>query len=255
MAKSPAFQFYPDDFMGGKPGLMQPEETHVYVWLLCLDWNHGAFTYDEAALARWCRVAARVFRKAWPAVRACFDETDGLYHNPRLEREREKQDNYREKMSENGKKGGRPRKATALIPESRSFNSGKPFESIPLPTPLPTNYLTTSPDASASSADGFDLAWASYPKRAGGNVRRDALKAWEARRKAGVDSDVMHDGTLRYAAFCLATGKVGTEYVMQGSRFYGPGQPFAEAWAIPDSAKPRIYSGALSPEDFKRLSA
>lgn len=101
----------------------------------------------------------------------------------------------------------------------------------------------------------FELAWSSYPKRFGGNAKRDALKAWDARVRSGIDSDVMHDGTLRYAAFCLATGKVGTEFVMQGSRFYGPSQRYAEAWEIPESAKPRMYSGALSPEDFKRLSA
>jgi hypothetical protein len=177
-------------------------------------------------------VPVRVFRKAWPAVRACFDETGGLYHNPRLEREREKQDNYREKMSANGKKGGRPPKATALIPESHGFNSGKPFKSIPLPLPLPTNSLTTSADAE-EIVRGFDLAWASYPKRAGGNNRKDALKAWTARCKAGVDTDLMHDGTVRYAAFCIATGNVGTKYVMQGATFYGPSERYADDWEIP----------------------
>lgn len=253
MAKSPAFQFYPDDFMGGKPGLMTPEETHVYIWLLCLDWNHGAFAYDEAALARWCHVPVRVIRKAWPAVRACFDETGGLFHNSRLEQEREKQRVWREKSSLGGKQSAKQRATTLpTVVQPPLQPNGQPKGNIPFPTPLPTNSITTS--AVADTHD-FDLAWAAYPKRAGGNVRKDALKAWQARRRSGVDSDVMHDGTLRYAAFCLATGKVGTEFVMQGARFYGPSQPFAEEWALPESAKPKVYSGDLSPEDFKRLSA
>jgi len=92
---------------------------------------------------------------------------------------------------------------------------------------------SASDDTTHDPADHFDLTWNAYPKRAGGNSRKDALKAWMARRRSGVDWDVMHDGTLRYAAFCLATGKIGTEFVMQGSRFYGPSLQYAEPWEVP----------------------
>ncbi len=157
--KSPAFQFYPDDYMGGKPGLMTPEQTHVYIWLLCLDWNQHGFLYEIETLARWCRVKKSVLVRAWPVVQECFACRDGRWFNERLEKERAKQEEYRQKMSENGKKGGRPAKAVGNETESGGFNSEKPElsigkadvkpnESIPLPTPLPTKNKQQTPTPS-----------------------------------------------------------------------------------------------------------
>jgi hypothetical protein len=80
------------------------------------------------------------------------------------------------------------------------------------------------------------LTWNAYPKRLGGNSKREAYKAWAARRKAGTPFDVMHDGTLRYAAWCLATGKVGTEFVKSAATFFGPNAHYAEPWDIPAPA-------------------
>jgi hypothetical protein len=83
----------------------------------------------------------------------------------------------------------------------------------------------------------FDLTWHAYPKRAGGNAKKDAYKAWCARRAAGVDFDILHDGVLRYAAYCHAMGKNGTEFVMQAARFFGPSQQYAQPWELPEQRK------------------
>lgn len=40
-------------------------------------------------------------------------------------------------------------------------------------------------------------------------------------------------GTMRYAAFCSATFKVGTEFVKQAATFYGPSLHFEEQWEVP----------------------
>lgn len=83
-------------------------------------------------------------------------------------------------------------------------------------------------------------AWAQYPKRAGGNSRADAWKAWQARIKAGATTADLTAGAARYRAFCDATGKTGTEFVKQGSTFYGPSEHFREPWEIPpDGTRPR----------------
>lgn len=79
----------------------------------------------------------------------------------------------------------------------------------------------------------FALAWAEYPKRAGGNSRRDALKAWNARLAAGDTAGAMLAGVRRYATFCVATGKIGTEFVKQAATFFGPSRHFAELWTVP----------------------
>jgi uncharacterized protein YdaU (DUF1376 family) len=105
MNKSPAFQFYPDDFVGGSVGMMTPEEVGVYVLLLCLDWNQNGFIADPDRLARWCRITPKRFAAVWPVVGACFKERDGRFYSPRLEKERGKQAAWRQKSSEGGKLG------------------------------------------------------------------------------------------------------------------------------------------------------
>ena len=150
--KSPAFQFYPDNFVSGAPAFMRPLETHVYIWLLCLDWSHGGFILDEIALSSWCHVSRKDFAKAWPKVRDSFIVRDGRWYNPRLDAERDKQRLYSERMSENGKRGGRPKadeKPTPKRTESRGLKSGKPNESIPSPSPSPRT--TTSPPSESAA--------------------------------------------------------------------------------------------------------
>jgi hypothetical protein len=82
-----------------------------------------------------------------------------------------------------------------------------------------------------SSAD-FDLAFAAYPARCGSNPKRDALQAWNARIAEGISASEMHAGAERYAAFNVATGKAGSEFVMQAVRFFGKSKHFAESWAV-----------------------
>lgn len=95
------------------------------------------------------------------------------------------------------------------------------------------------PDAERVSS-AFADAWALYPPRSGANSRHDAERNWNARIRDGESPSVMRDGTARYAAFCEANGSAGTQFVMQGSRFYGAGRFYSEAWQIPN-AMPAMY--------------
>lgn len=85
--------------------------------------------------------------------------------------------------------------------------------------------------------DDFERAWKLYPKREGANPKNKALSAWKARRKEGVSADLMIEGLARYAAFSAAKGNVGTEYIMQGSRFFGPGREFENEWKASPAAQ------------------
>jgi uncharacterized protein YdaU (DUF1376 family) len=119
VTQSPAFQFYPNDFTGsGKVGTMTTEEVGMYVLLLCLDWNETGFEYDEKRLSRWCRVTPAKFRRDWAAVSECFVERDGRLYNPRLEAERIKQAEWREKSRRGGVASGQARaKGGSTTPE------------------------------------------------------------------------------------------------------------------------------------------
>ncbi|EPL5087821.1 TPA: helix-turn-helix domain-containing protein [Raoultella ornithinolytica] len=81
----------------------------------------------------------------------------------------------------------------------------------------------------------FETAWQAYPKRAGGNSKSGAWKAWKARLKDGVKPDDMLAGVKRYAAYARATGSVGTQFVKQAATFFGPDRHFEESWQTPSA--------------------
>lgn len=90
---------------------------------------------------------------------------------------------------------------------------------------------SASKDSNRGYPEEFDTLWAAYPKRAGGNSKSDAHRAWSARLKNGATADEMLAGVQRYARYCEATGKIGTEYVKQAATFFGRGEHFRELWA------------------------
>jgi phage replication O-like protein O len=89
------------------------------------------------------------------------------------------------------------------------------------------------PNSETQRDDGFELAWTLYPKRAGGNSKKAAQAKWKARTRAGVAPDEILAGVERYANYVRATGKEGTEYVLQAATFFGPNDHWKEEWMIP----------------------
>lgn len=81
----------------------------------------------------------------------------------------------------------------------------------------------------------FETAWQIYPKRAGGNPKASAFKAWKARLKEGVKTDEMLEGVKRYAAYVRTTGNAGSQYVKQAVTFFGPDRHFEESWLAPSA--------------------
>lgn len=153
MTKSPAFQFYPDDFRGsGKVGTMTTEEIGAYVLLLCLDWNETGFVFDEEELSRWCLLTRAKFRKAWVRVSRCFVDKDGRLFNPRLEAERTKQAEWREKSRKGGVASGeaRAKGGSTTLPTTLATNDEPPAQpngNTPFPSPTPVT--ATTPVATA----------------------------------------------------------------------------------------------------------
>lgn len=119
-------------------------------------------------------------------------------------------------------------------------------------TPLPPS----APDRSAAAAaqseydDDFEAAWSLYPRRPN-NPKKRAFKAWKGRLRAGAMIEDLAAGVRRYAAYIQATGREGTEYVMQAATFFGPDDRWAEPHEIqsasPRDAPHRNGSGASAP--------
>lgn len=97
--KSPAFQFYPNDFTSGTADL-PAEDVGVYMRLLCYQWNKGAIPSDVTAQARIAGVSTAKMRTIWTRLKRHF--TSG--RNPRLEREREKQASFHRRQSDASRK-------------------------------------------------------------------------------------------------------------------------------------------------------
>lgn len=103
--------------------------------------------------------------------------------------------------------------------------------------------------SSADYSPAFEEAWQAYPKRAGGNSKAAAWKAWRARIKDGVTTEAMLDGVNRYAGYVRATGSTGTQYVKQAATFFGPDRHFEESWQAP-SGPANVRTGGLPVSGF-----
>ncbi|EMK4928618.1 replication protein, partial [Escherichia coli] len=102
------------------------------------------------------------------------------------------------------------------------------------------NTIDASADASAPARSArqeyspeFEQAWQEYPKRAGGNSKSAAFKAWKARLNEGVNPETMLEGVKRYAGWVSAMGNSGTQFVKQAVTFFGPDRHFEESWEVP----------------------
>lgn len=104
----------------------------------------------------------------------------------------------------------------------------------------------TPPSTPTGASQLFQDAWEKYPNRAGSNSRRSAEEAWDARIAEGVQAADMLAGTQRYRRFCEAECIVGTQFVQQASRFFGPNREFEAEWALPSTIAQSL--GAIDPQ-------
>lgn len=81
--------------------------------------------------------------------------------------------------------------------------------------------------------DWFEQMWSIYPKRAGGNPKRKAFKAINARLKQGYESTEIRQGLEAYVTFCEKTARIGSEFVMQAATFFGPDERWSDDWTPP----------------------
>jgi len=124
MARDPSFRFYPDDFVAGTVE-MTNAEIGSYILLLCYQWNKGMVPNNDEKLRR--------IGKADPdlqlgTIKGKFFTEDGVLKNRRLEFERKKQQDFREKQRQNGSKGGRPKEGQLYQTESKNKFELNPIE-------------------------------------------------------------------------------------------------------------------------------
>jgi len=102
MNKSPAFQFYPKDFLSDINVVsMNMEERGIYITLLSICWIEDGIPIDSPLVSNWLKTGS--------PLKECFYEKDGKLRNRRLDKERKKQVDWAKKSAEGGKSTQRKR--------------------------------------------------------------------------------------------------------------------------------------------------
>lgn len=165
-SRPPAYQWYPAEAHADRRyRVMSLEERGAYRELLDMQWLDGPLPLDHEELAALLGVDLERFEQLWKRVGRCFEETEDGYINPRMERELERLDCFRDKCAEAGRKGA-----------ARKKTKGR--ARVPLADPSPTLQGSgkgqASTSASAAAATTAAAAAAESPPRASAPAREEA---------------------------------------------------------------------------------
>ena len=110
---APAFMCYPKDILtSGHVMDMTDEACGIYFKLLMRAWLEKGIPNDPERLRNFAKKSKAQWKKLWPQIAPCWVESEGepeMLVSPRMEKERAKQADHREKKAEAGRKGGRCR--------------------------------------------------------------------------------------------------------------------------------------------------
>lgn len=187
MAKAPAFQFYPSDFLSDENVVvMTNQEVGCYIKLLCFCWKQGSIPKDLSKIAKLCGEDDTAMAQLWPSLKPCFIENGntGRLTNPRLEKERKKQENYRKERSESGKKGA--------VKRWKQQKKNSSAIAKPMAEPMAKDSSSSSssrkeppivPHKSKKLEADFERFWTAYPKKVGKGYCLDVWKNPKKRKK------------------------------------------------------------------------
>jgi hypothetical protein len=101
----------------------------------------------------------------------------------------------------------------------------------------------------------FKVILDAYPQRPGDSPRDGYLAFLERVRQGATPAEIL-EGVRRYAAYCVATDKIGTDFVKQLRTFLGKSRYYLEPWNLPRAAgansQSRRNAGEESYERGKR---
>lgn len=116
MGKSPAFQLYASDF-DMDTASWNNEEVGIYFRLLMYQWVNGDIPADTKRLSKIVRISQKKFQKRWEIMKKKFIEKDiNNLINPRMEKTRVAQQNYRENQKNHGLRGVEIKKEKGIYP-------------------------------------------------------------------------------------------------------------------------------------------
>lgn len=163
--RAPAFQFYANDWLSStKVMLMTPAQEGAYLRLLLISWNDPDLSIpdDDQQLAILSRMGEGWLNGGSALVRSCFEQhptKPGRLVNTRLVEEYEKQQEWREKSREGGKKSAQARK------EAKNIKGGSSVvdECLTVASNHKPTLLSSSSSSSSSKEEGKPPAFSDEP--------------------------------------------------------------------------------------------
>jgi len=207
---SPAFQFYPKDFIGSeRVAEMTYAELGIYIRLLCLCWTNEGIKQD----ARLDRIIGPEWDAASEVVMPCFEVIDGKLWNPRLYRELKKQKAHAKGKSKAGKASAKARKSRKCKEKEHVLNSVEvPLQqNSTLHTPYSILHTPNNPQAPKGDDELFEDFWKSWPKHKRKTGKAQAKRKWGTKGCAGMVDKVM--ATLEVYKASGDWSKDGGEYI------------------------------------------
>ncbi|EOX9899864.1 TPA: YdaU family protein [Pseudomonas aeruginosa] len=215
-----------------KAGRLSMLEHGAYTLLMDACYDRERFpTRDEAIDWCWARSAEEIAAVEF-VLNRFFVLVDGRYTQERIAEEIESFYQKSEKNKqialerEAKRRADRARNVHETCADGHLTTNQEPLTKNQEPKEKP---LVPSGDDTAGYSAEFEACWAKYPKRAGGNSKKAAHKAWAARIREGVTAEALDAAVQAYASEMIAKGKVGTEYVKQAATFFGPNEHWREA--------------------------
>ena len=160
-SKSPAFQFYPADFLADENvSLMSLAGRGAYITLMCYCWREGSIPADLRKMAKLCGIDSSAIAELWQELEPCFELANDRYVHHRLEKERAKQEEHKKERSEAGKRGASQR-WNNQNKENKEVTKNSLAIAEPMAEPMAKNGSSSS--SSSSSSKGGSGAEADEP--------------------------------------------------------------------------------------------
>lgn len=211
--KSPAFQFYPKQWLGDdNVMLMDFDARGMHVHLMCIAWQQTppcSIPSDDAIIRKWCgdfkddksweRAKQQVFR-AWKKRR-------GRWYQEGLLSQFHKQQRFIKSRSDNARIGWLKKRKNASAKHMHSIADGLHLQSSSSISNKPPFPLLKDPE------NCFENVWVRYPNKDG---RKAAHKYFMASVKTQKDFDDITRALTNY----LASERVKKGFVKNGSTWF-----------------------------------
>ena len=216
MSKSPAFQFYPADYLSdANTVVFTAEQDGHYLRLLCFCWLEGSIPSDPEEIQKLLKGSSRVVEQTLNPVLNCFqlDKKSGRLVHLRLLKEKKKQSDWRKKCAKGGKASGESRRGPSEVP---GYLKGS---SRVVEQPLNTMFSSSSSSSSSISnkkhiSENFEKEWKEYPRKAGNKKKAEGCYF----KSVGLDKEKRKQFLAKMKAYVESVDD--PNFLMYGGTFF-----------------------------------